>query len=380
MVALIGSLFGVHNQQISQPTTTPVVQTQAPGNVSNSSMPQGLGLPCDSDKGITTDSINGPVCDESANESAMSKYSDSGFGFSFWYPSGWHVAKDAVDNSTKYPGGTVTNQITVANGQRVITIEEFTSFGSTITDSTGVGACPVCSTVRYYFDFNQHTWMAVYPDGVSSGRIAPGVPIAANVSTNTMGGLHMLAGSQRFGANVIIPLSAQNFLIVTVDGAIATESSDAQALAKTILALDPSVATPVSQAQQNQTIRAESAAYSNLYGASSNTGSAIAPNPNLNTYDNFGISFQYPVEWGIPKENFYGNGLGSIYFNYGSSAGQPFEVFIEQDTNPQGSGLLNETFDAMIARFRTNDQYIYQQKSISADGIQGVELFYNSMV
>jgi hypothetical protein len=100
----------------------------------------------------------------------------------------------------------------------------------------------------------------------------------------------------------------------------------------------------------------------------------------LSTYDNFGIAFQYPSEWGMPNESFYGNGLGSISFNYGSSTAQPFDMFIEQDTNPQGSGLLSETFDQMIARFRTNDQYIYQQKDISADGIQGVELFYNNAV
>jgi hypothetical protein len=103
--------------------------------------------------------------------------------------------------------------------------------------------------------------MVSYPDVTPTGNPAPGVPVAANVSLNTMGGLHMLAGSQRFGANTIIHLSASNFLIVTVDGGIATESSDPQALAKTIVPLDLTVATPASAAVQEQTIQAEESAY-----------------------------------------------------------------------------------------------------------------------
>lgn len=104
-------------------------------------------------------------------------------------------------------------------------------------------------------------------------------------------------------------------------------------------------------------------------------------NSGFNVYDYFGIAFQYPTIWGIPKETFYGNGLGSISFDYNSLVDyQSFAVFIQQDLNPQGGELLNETFDQMIARFRTNDKYIYTAKDISADGIQGKELFYNSAV
>jgi hypothetical protein len=191
----------------------------------------------------------------------MQQYTDSGFGFSFWYPSGWTVIQSSVQNQNKYLGGTVTKQFTVSEGSNVITIEEFYSPTFSITDSTGVGACPVCVTTHYYFDRGQHTWMVIYPDGTSSGLVAPGVPVPANVSFNTMGGLHMLAGSLRFGANTIIPLSASNFVIVSVNGKIATESNDPQALAKTIVALDPSVATPVNSVQQTQVIQAEAAAY-----------------------------------------------------------------------------------------------------------------------
>ncbi len=140
--------------------------------------------------------------------------------------------------------------------------------------------------------------------------------------------------------------------------------------------------TTVSQASSTQNIRATQTTTTGSTNSSSSTQvvAPISSNSSLSTYDNLGISFQYPVQWGIPSENFYGNGLGSVSFNYASSTGQPFAVFIEQDSNPEGTGLLSETFNQMIARFRANDQYIYQQKDISADGIGGVELFYNSAV
>lgn len=102
-------------------------------------------------------------------------------------------------------------------------------------------------------------------------------------------------------------------------------------------------------------------------------------NTGWNTYNNRGLSFQYPAEWDIPIESFYSNGLGSVSFNDASST-QFFTLFIEQDTNPQGTELLNETLDQMIARFRKNDKYIYQVNNISADGVQGKELFSNSAV
>ncbi len=96
-------------------------------------------------------------------------------------------------------------------------------------------------------------------------------------------------------------------------------------------------------------------------------------------YDNLGIAFQYPSAWEIPHETFYGSsGLGSIFFD--SSVAQPFSVLIEQDTNPQGTGLMNETFDQMIARFKTNDKYIYSVKDISVNGLNGKELVYLSAV
>jgi hypothetical protein len=103
------------------------------------------------------------------------------------------------------------------------------------------------------------------------------------------------------------------------------------------------------------------------------------PAPGLSTYDNFGISFQYPTQWGIPEETFRNNNDATADFNTGGSDGPGFTVSIGQDTDDQGV-LLKETFDQMIARFRANDKYIVDEKDISANGVNGKELFYNNAV
>ena len=212
-----------------------------------------------------------PLAGEPANQvdqtAGMQKYTDSNFGFSFWYPNTWQIEDSKINNPNIYSGGTVIKKLNIYNGQPavaeapnppVVTIEEFTSPILSITDSTGVGACPVCVPMHYYFDPSIHTWMIEYPNGTPMG---PKSPSPADISLNTMGGLHMFPGSDRFFGNVIVPLSARNFVVVSVDGAIATGSADAQALAKTIVALDLSVATPVSSSAQQTVIENEARAY-----------------------------------------------------------------------------------------------------------------------
>lgn len=201
--------------------------------------------------------------------SEISQYTDPSFGFSFWYPNGWMVSEVSVKDRNKYEGGTIGKQLDVSNGRSLITIEEYSSPTHSITDSTGVGACPVCVTTHYYFNSGRNIWMVEFPDGTPSGLYAgnpyaAGDPAIANTSLATMGGLQMFAGSDRFGGNVVIPLTVGDFLIVTVDGKIATESADPQALAKTIVALDPAAAVPLGSLEQAQAVEAEAKAYDGL--------------------------------------------------------------------------------------------------------------------
>jgi hypothetical protein len=182
----------------------------------------------------------------------LKKFTDAAFGFSFWYPASWDLEQTAVFDSTTYPDGVVKKKISLSHDQDGIQIEEFESPLRSITDATGVGACPVCVTTKYYFDTTLHEWMVTYPNGTGSG-MPPGISMRADVSMNTMGGLHMFSGSRRFGSNTIVPLSARRFLVLTSD--VGTDPIQ-RVFAKTILATDPSVATPADASVQKATLDA----------------------------------------------------------------------------------------------------------------------------
>lgn len=206
---------------------------------------------------------NTPVATSSQTLSVegMSKYTDADFGFSFWYPNTWKVSKMNISNKNLYQGGEVRDALSISDGTSTVTIEKVSSASSTILDRTGVGACPVCSPMRYYFDASKHAWMLEFPEGSSMNEKPSTQP--ADITENTMGGLHMLPGSRRFHGNVIIPLSAHNFLVVTVDGGMATGFMNPQALAKTIVAADPAVAVPASEEEQKRFVQEEEEAYTN---------------------------------------------------------------------------------------------------------------------
>jgi hypothetical protein len=70
-----------------------------------------------------------------------------------------------------------------------------------------------------------------------------------------------LFGAKRFGTDTIIPLSASHFLVISTDDV--GGYTNQKYLVNTIVATDPSVATPVSQAEQIKTIQAEKTAYNN---------------------------------------------------------------------------------------------------------------------
>jgi hypothetical protein len=181
----------------------------------------------------------------------MTKYTDSDFGFSFWYPSGWTI-KNEISIPWSAFGGELKDELTIrdSSGTPVIHVDKVYSENRSITDTGGAGPF---GPVRYYFDTNLHAWMKECPEGCPDG--SPSGPKAADISQNTMGGLHLFDGTSRFDTS-IVPLSAHNF-VVTSDGG----GANASFLAKTIVATDPSVATPISALYQKSTIQAEKDAY-----------------------------------------------------------------------------------------------------------------------
>jgi len=177
----------------------------------------------------------------------MSKYTDADFGFSFWYPSSWRVAVghygvELYDSQGRDTDLGITKN-TPTNGKLLL-------------PGYACGPAEGCVDLTYYFDATTHTWME---------QRGTQTPIPTNVSTNTMGGLHMLNGNIRFGLGTVIPLSAHNFLMVDASpgGLGGGEHNFQDYLAKTIVATDPSVATPVSLVEQTATIQAEATKYGN---------------------------------------------------------------------------------------------------------------------
>ena len=190
----------------------------------------------------------------------MSKYTDSDFGFSFWYPNGWTVIKHKSGSGSFSPW-----EITITNPQN-------TTQNLAILETTSDSA--VNNIEGYYFDSRLSTWMQ---------QESNTPPQAADISNNTMGGLHVFPGNEQS----IIPLSANKFLSVSANDV--TNTVQWGQLANTIVATDSSVATPVSTAQQIAAIQAEASAYG--------VSGAVTPiTTTTQTYSNsqYGFSVQYP--------------------------------------------------------------------------------------
>lgn len=179
----------------------------------------------------------------------MSKYTDSDFGFSFWYPTSLQVKTVPVQNPNLYEGGTIKKSLEVSKDQKTFTIEEFYSPSMTIKGETG---CPGgnCFTIpiKYYFDASAHIWMTT-DQGTSREKTIP-----ATVAGNTMGGLSVF--DIRSGSDGrLIPLNTHSFLIVGSRGGLSTPYlNPVYSFVDTFATTDPSATKPASLAQQKQKV------------------------------------------------------------------------------------------------------------------------------
>jgi|GEM_PF-5010106 hypothetical protein len=183
---------------------------------------------------------------QSVSVPGMSKYTDSDFGFSFWYPSGWTVSdvpipKDGNDwPQSLYGPVRKIKLLQVSNGIKTIDVAEATS-------STGIyaGGCGTCwETI--YFDSSSGQWMDHDQNRTDGGRQDKLYP--ADLSKKTMGGLPIFWGE-------VVALSSTKFV-----GVVGLYTNYGL-LTNTIVATDASAATPVNAAQQMAIIQAEQQAY-----------------------------------------------------------------------------------------------------------------------
>lgn len=232
-IVLLLIVIGVLGYLVLKPKATDVSITNTPAQ------------PTDTTSGGSPVKSQDPLLEQGSIK-GMKQYTDTSFGFSFWYPSTWQVivSPQALAFGAQLTNVTVVKKIGLqAPGETYpsILIQEAHSTTRTITDTGGAG--PI-GPVTYYFDATNHLWMTTPPEG--DGATKP-----ADISINTMGGLHMFGGTSRFDTS-IIPLSANNFVVIGDNG-----GANARVVAQTVVALDPKVAVPVSKEQQAQIIEQE---------------------------------------------------------------------------------------------------------------------------
>ncbi len=276
VLLIIWGIYAYSNDEAVAPVTTPTATSTASSTmvtVASTSVTTTVTTPATASKPAT------------ATSASLQQYTDGVFGFSFWYPSTWQVSKVSADAKTDgniTEGKIVATLVVGPKDAAGNTIPKFTlqevagASGGRITDTYGTG-----SNQTYFFSASLNTWMTIEQTGSN-----PGVLVAANVSNNTMGGLHMLGGIPQPNQNIaatIVPINTQNYVVVN-----ALSAFDQNPLAATIMALDPYAAAPASALTQQNTVQVEGKAYA--------SSPAIAWNTYTDPVAKFSI--QYPTSFG----------------------------------------------------------------------------------
>jgi len=258
---------------------------------------------------------------------SMSEYTDTDFGFSFWYPTGWTVEGNGVGAAggpgTHFGDGVVTKWFDVSNGKVRITVQEINSD----TRSVHVGN-DYYGYNTYYFDTTAHVWMNSSTDAADG---APDSTAPADISVNTMGGLHIFPGGARFGVSSLIPLSARHFLLVTTSDTGGDISQTP--LVNTIVATDPSVATPVNAAEQAATIQAEAIAYGVQMPAP-----VITTKMYTDTTDGFSLDYATSLTPGTNDASWYGALAGVSAQHIVSFTSGPESLAVSMSADPTDVG------------------------------------------
>ncbi|MDP3988863.1 MAG: hypothetical protein Q8P93_01360 [bacterium] len=193
----------------------------------------------------------------------MSKFTDKSFGSSFWYPSTWEVQEETPKDISSYTGGAIIKTVRVKSSGGDILVSEFISSGEGIIDNSNCGPVEGCpDAVRYYFDESTNTWMRENIRESSDSNDPSSEAYQVDLLyTSSMGGLPILRGNARHANNSIVPITANNFLIVEN---VQVGNYRIEYLAETILALDPTIATARSLKNQELIVRKEGVLYGEL--------------------------------------------------------------------------------------------------------------------
>jgi hypothetical protein len=195
----------------------------------------------------------------------MSQFTDSEFGFSFWYPAAWKVLNPPVSDPSRqgwFPDATIIKELQIRNPaagddgdqppgvilQELLAPRGLTELGRSKSPS------PVGVDCRYFFDSGTRRWMyatlSESPDG------SPPATAPAEISRRTVGGLPIFLGAVRGGAEVIVPLDGSHFLAISPLEDPGNYDSHTY-LAATVVATDPRAGQRASEQLQAQAVRRE---------------------------------------------------------------------------------------------------------------------------
>ncbi len=194
----------------------------------------------------------------------MSQFTETYFGFSFWYPAAWRVTDEPVADPTRggwFPGATIVKELKIQNPAASedndqppgVVLDEILAPDGLTELGQSKSASPVGIDGRYFFDSGVQRWMYAQLSDAPNG--APPSKYPAEIRQRTMGGLPIFWGAVRHGAEVIVPLDASHFLAISTMDVGGYDSH--VYLAASVEATHPAGSKRASEQAQAGTIRRE---------------------------------------------------------------------------------------------------------------------------
>ncbi len=195
----------------------------------------------------------------------MSRFTDTRFGFSFWYPSAWKVMDEPVADPTRngwFPDATIVKELEIRNPRATddqdqpagVMIQELLAPRGLTELGRSKSPSPVGVDQKIFFDSGTRRWMFATltesPDG------SPPATSPAVITRRTIGGLPIFCGAVRGGAETIVPLNGSHFLAVR--SLVDPGNDDSHAyVAATVVATDPGAGQRASEQALEQAVRRE---------------------------------------------------------------------------------------------------------------------------
>jgi hypothetical protein len=195
----------------------------------------------------------------------MSRFTDTEFGFSFWYPAAWKVVDEPVTDPTRngwFPDAKIVKELQIRDPAAPdddrqptgVMLQELLAPGGLTELGRSKSPSPVGVDDRHFFDSGTRQWkyatLSESPDG------SPPATSLAEISRRTVGGLPIFGGAVRGGAEVIVPLDASHFLAISTLGDPGNYDIHTY-LAATVVATGPSAGQRASEQVQAETVRQE---------------------------------------------------------------------------------------------------------------------------